>query len=192
MAAISALMFKRNLKILMLMGSGLLLQACHARNDDSNELLDPPSAKYVTLSIMGYNYTNRTIAQFTVDGEGGDIARVSTPSSGGTGIVCCTRYNPALKDFTVKVRWTVAECKYTKHTQTEGDFDLIYYFYKTEEVPVTVIGSKPAFIAVHFYPGDRIEVDATEGFSGPRLKLPADRTDKTPMPRCKNDEKPTE
>lgn len=47
----------------------------------------------VGLTLSGYNYTNRYIDQFSVNGIGGGNLHVSTVTSGGTN-VCCFSYTP--------------------------------------------------------------------------------------------------
>lgn len=59
----------------------------------------------VSLALVGYNYTDRYIDTFSVDGQGGSNLFVSSPTSGGGGSVCCATYWPGLKDYKVKVRW---------------------------------------------------------------------------------------
>lgn len=142
------------------------------------------------MAILGYNYTDRRIGQFTVNDNGGDRVELSTPNSGGTGTTCCVRFNPGLRNFSVMVRWTDTQCIYKVRSKFEGEFDEIFYFYKTLKVPVSINAHNYKYIEIHFYPGGKVQAAVTESMSKPRLQLSADRGVKVAAPRCKNDEKP--
>lgn len=144
----------------------------------------------VGLTIYGYNYTNRYIDQFYVNGNGGENLRVSGPSSGGGGSVCCFSYtpgNPAPK--TVTVKWQHGACKY-KETK-DSTYAYTHPFFKTLDVPVDPkVPPKPGYFEVHFYPDGHVEAAITEHSSPPRLILSKDREDRSNYPRCPNDQKP--
>jgi hypothetical protein len=181
---------RRHCHVIFIILVVLLISACNASDDRNHAHVDAALGPDLSLSILGYNYTNRAIAQFTVNGNGGDSVEVSTPNSGGSGTTCCVRYDPDIKNFSVVVRWVNAECIYRMRTTTEGDADEIFYFYKQVAVPVKRIGDKHKFLEIHFYPNGEVQAVVTDEMSAPELKLSPDRIDRSPVPRCKNDEKP--
>ena len=148
----------------------------------------------VGLTIYGYNYTNRYIDQFYVNGNGGENLRVSGPSSGGGGSVCCFSYTPGTPvPKMVTVKWVASGCTY-KVKGTYGEiFDDIHHFFKTLEVPVNPkVPANPGYFEVHFYPDGHVEAAITEHSSSPRLILSEDREDRSDYPRCPDDQKPKE
>jgi hypothetical protein len=170
------------------------LQACNAHPNGSESGVSSGNGRTVQLEIFGYNYTNRPIDQFTVNGQGGANIVLSSAGSGGSGGTCCVSYTPGQKDFSVEVRWTTHSCQYTQDTGTgEGTYDATYYFYKTVSVPVDISNAEsPQNIEVHFYPDGSVQAGISQLMSLPRLKLSKDRQDRTPPPRCPNDKKPVE
>lgn len=77
------------------------------------EQLGGKNNEYVTLDLIGYNYTDRHISDYDVDGQGGGDVRLSSPTSGGGGIVCCVRLATGEEDpIIVRVRWQVDGCTY--------------------------------------------------------------------------------
>jgi len=146
----------------------------------------------VGLTIYGYNYTNRYIDQFYVDGNAGSNLGVSTPTAGGSKSVCCFSYTPGTPaPKTVTVKWVASGCTY-KVKGTYGEiFHDIYHFFKTLEVPVNPqVPANPGYFEVHFYPDGHVEAAITEHSSPPRLVLSEDREDRSDYPRCPNDQKP--
>jgi hypothetical protein len=148
----------------------------------------------VSLALIGYNYTNRHINTFTVDGQGGGNLYVSSPTSGGGGSVCCVPYWRGLKDYKVIVRWQHGACYYPIRSRTSGEvFDELHFFYKEVEVTVDDLSPNiPSNFEVHFYPDGSVKAAVTEFMSMPRLSLRKDRRDSTRYPRCPNDQKPSE
>jgi len=144
------------------------------------------------LAITGYNYTNRHIASFSVDGTGGGNLYVSTPTSGGGGTVCCAIYTPGNFERTVVVRWQSGGCYYHTISGTSGKvFDNLHSYYKEQQVVVdSAIPADPKVLEVHFYPDGSIKAAITAGESPPRLTLDNAREDKSRYPRCPNDRKP--
>jgi len=152
----------------------------------------PGDNEPVMLAITGYNYTNRHIASFSVDGSGGGNIFVSTPTSGGGGSVCCALYRPGDFERKIVVRWQSDACYYqTKSTISSEVFDNLHYFYKEREVVVDrTVPAEPEVLEVHFYPDGSIHAVITAGATLPRLKLDNAREDKSDYPRCPNDQKP--
>lgn len=166
-------------------------QKVEAKAEQVMEAIPYPSGT-VNLAIVGYNYTRRYIADFSVDGNGGGNIMVSTPSSGGGGTSCCEPYLPGLTDYKVKVRWQADACMF--HTYSQGSKetnDNIHSFYKEIEVPVIEdFSTAPKYMEVHFYPDGKVAVTVTDSESSPRLRLSDSRQDTSKFPRCPGDKKP--
>lgn len=164
------------------------MQQAEARVDQPAEY----QGKIVDLAIVGYNYTNRYIADFHVNSNGGGNIMASTPTSGGGGTVCCAPYIPGMKAYKVTVRWQAGACMFhTYSSASKEKFDEIYPFYKEAEVPVTeAFVSLPQFMEVHFYPDGQVAVTVTDTESPPRLLLNDSRQDRSAYPRCPGDKRP--
>jgi hypothetical protein len=176
--------------------ASMIVTGCHAKTaEDTTDAVVPvvskivPSNEPVGLTLSGYNYTNRYIDQFYVNGIGGGNLHVSTATSGGTN-VCCFSYTPGTPaPKTVTVKWQHGACKY-KETK-ESTYAYTHPFFKTVEVPVAPnVPAKPDYFEVHFYPDGHVEAAITEQQSGGRLHLDVAREDRSDYPRCPNDEKP--
>lgn len=151
------------------------------------------SAGKQTLSLVGYNYTNRIIENYTVDyASGGDI-KMSSPTSGGGGAFCCFDYYPGLiEKMLVKVRWQVDGCTYMLKnplTRASADVRHLYYREKLVKVEKKTFGV-PEFIETHIFPDGSVRVFLTAELSSPLLRLDAERADMSSFPRCKDDKKP--
>jgi hypothetical protein len=142
-----------------------LLSACSnaANSDTDSDRASTASAvapsKELSLGIEGYNYTNRYIDSFSVDGAGGGNIRVSSPTSGGGGTVCYTSYFPGIRNYAVMVRWQSSACTYHIRSTISGVvFEKIHSFYKEKEVPVEQVDLKNAhYMEIHFFPGGEIK-----------------------------------
>ncbi|WP_167761480.1 DUF3304 domain-containing protein [Duganella callida] len=148
----------------------------------------------VSLGILGYNYTNKYIDSFSVNGQGGGNIQVSSPSSGGSGIVCCVSYRPGSPIKTVHIRWQSGACYFKEQSSLSKQmFDTLYSFYKEQDAPVEVLtADDPQYMEIHFYPDGSIKAAITAGISDPRLSLDGQRNDPIRYPRCPNDRKPKE
>jgi hypothetical protein len=152
-----------------------------------------PNDEYVILDLVGYNYTDRNIDNYSVNGQGGGNVRLSSPTSGGSGIVCCVRlWNDTAGPMQVEIRWQVDGCKYIVRSSVSGHVqEIIHDFYKEAEVTVSRDrGIKPKRLEVHFYQDGSVQAALTENFSLPRVLRDERRADKSSFPRCKDDAKP--
>jgi hypothetical protein len=123
------------------------------------------------LGIMGYNYTDRAIADFSVNGAWGANVYVSTPTAGGGGTMCCVVMDRETKTpFWVTVRYQMDALEaYPPRRVIEPAGP-----YKTAKVEVTgPIPPDPSYLEIHFYPDGHIEaaISGSDGPSPPRLKL---------------------
>lgn len=112
----------------------------------------------ISYSVVayGYNYTDLYIDSFEVDGAGGGNLAVSTPSSPGGGSTCCAIVTSGLPlGTTFNIKWTRDRERWCQ-----------------QDVPLTKPVPKDAkYLEVHFYPDGKIEIEATQRASTPRLAL---------------------
>jgi len=153
----------------------------------------PEKIEAINLAITGYNYTDRYINDFSVNGNGGGNIYVSTPSSGGGGSTCCATYVSGDKAWKVRVEWQIGGCTYDNSVNDDGSpVYSIHPYYKEVEVQIDPrIPEDPKYLEVHFYPDGHIEAAVTENRSAPRLALEKSRENKTSrLVRCPNDRRP--
>lgn len=188
---IGAALAKKILRSFLFMASLAVIAAGDARAEKSAR--EQLKEKYFLLGLVGYNYTDRHISNYTVNGAGGADIRLSSPTGGGSGITCCVRLR---KQSTivprVKVRWQYDGCVYFMKNDRTGASDWVqHYYYKEVEVDLKRADSgNPGYIETHFYPDGTVQVRSTDDFSSPDLKLDPKRGDKSNFPKCKNNEQP--
>ena len=149
--------------------------------------------EFVNLDLIGYNYTDRHISEYIVEEQGGGDVRLSSPTSGGSGIVCCMRLAMETPiPIIVRVRWQVGGCTYLMRSDFTGSTQRVtHYFFKEEYVEVhRAKGIKPSHLESHFYPDGSVLVLLTDDMSLPRLSLSESRPNKSKFTKCKNDKKP--
>jgi hypothetical protein len=180
----------------------LVLPACHAKSaapattEKQGTLGKSPDGApigtRIELMLTGYNYTNRYIDQFDVDGQGGGNIAVSGPGTAGSGSVCCVSYRSGAGTWNAKIRWQADACTFHSYTDGKGiKHERTYSFFKEIEVEVDPnIPDYPRYFEVHFYPDGHAEAVITEHESGSRLVLSKDREDNSNFPRCPDDEEP--
>lgn len=143
------------------------------------------------LGIIGYNYTDRYIDNFTIDGQGGGYIRLSSPTSGGSSTVCCVLLSKKPTwPMRVRVRWSVGGCReYEKYRR----YGHIHNFYKETEVEVDhELKVLPSDIAAHFFADGSVKVRLSDGWEPPLVKLSKDRPDKENYPECEVGQENTE
>ncbi len=147
----------------------------------------------MTLDMIAYNYTNHHIEDYEVNNRNGGIVRVSSPTSGGSGSVCCINLSPGESGaIFVQVRWQVDGCSYTEKDPITGSTEVLHhYLYKEKFVKVArPAAGKANHLETHFYPDGSVQVQITEEMSLPRLKLSEDRVEKLSFAKCSNEQKP--
>ncbi|MBX3625682.1 MAG: DUF3304 domain-containing protein [Rhizobacter sp.] len=161
----------------------MLLGGCDAAQPDAPKQGERQSH---ALTIYGYNYTNRYIDQFYVDGQGGGNLDVSTPTSGGGGRVCCISWRDGTPlPQKVKVRWMNAACKrWVTNSSGESRQVPVPQFVETEAALQGPVPANPRYFEVHIYPDEHIEVAITAMPSEPRLKL-SEAREVRGYPECK-------
>ena len=109
-----------------------------------------------SLGIVGYNYTETGIIDYSVNGTGAFNLGVSTEHSGGGSTICCFGWAPGMKlPMPIRIEWTRDEATWCRKTVM-----------LTEPGPL-----EPNTFEVHFFPDRHIEVAITDEYSPPRLKL---------------------
>jgi hypothetical protein len=180
-------------RIFCLLAALLLINSIFFMLPAGAQWLETKSGEYISLDLIGYNYTDGHISNYNVDAQGGGNIRLSSSISGGSGIVCCVRLATLeLDPIVVRVRWQVDGCTYLmRSTITGRTRESVYYFYKEAYVEVRrPKGVKPSHLETHFYLDGSVLVLLTDDMSLPRLSLSESRPDKSKFPRCKDDKKP--
>jgi hypothetical protein len=145
------------------------------------------------LDLIGYNYTNRHIEDYYVDNKNGGIVTVSSPTSGGSGSVCCINLSASEPSaIIVRVRWQVDGCSYSEKDPITGKTEVLHqYLYKEEYVKVAPpVGIQPNHLETHFYPDGTVQVNITEEMSLPRFRFNENRVEKLTFPKCNNEQRP--
>lgn len=181
------------LRVVVLLSLGLLSNGCS--ESQPGKILQQTSGSEVmgelSLPIVGYNYTNREIGIFSVDGVGGGNIAMSGPRGGGGGIACCVRYQPGVEPSHHVIRWDVKTCKYHEAPpSTRGDIFQLHYFYSEKKVEVRSQSSvRPNYFEVHFFPDGSVKVQVTAELSAPLMALSAER-EESPSPQCPGNVRP--
>ncbi len=175
------------------LGAVLILSGCQPDTNASapDSSVSSTADKEISLAIVGYNYTNREIGHFTVDGVGGGNVHVSGPRGGGGGIACCARYYADGEPAHYAVRWNIASCKYDVHPQPNDEPTFaLHDSYKEEKITAAQPPSGiPRYLELHFFSDGSVKALITTELSEPMLQLPADReSDWTPQ--CPDNKRP--
>lgn len=168
----------------------MLLGACNA-GAESGSSGKPAPVKPVMLAIHSYNYTDRYIDQFTVNGTGGGNVSVSSPTAGGGKTTCCVAYVPGAAVMKVQVRWVSGGCTFTSRNMYNEESKHTRYFYKVQDVTVDPkVPAQPESFEVHFYQDGHVEAAIADDYSPPRLKLREEREIKPTYPQCAGNKDP--
>ena len=187
----------KKLKLMSLMGLLLHATACHAKTPQKPKLnvvaaeAALPRGTTVDLTIMGFNYTDKDINEFFVDGTGGGNLAVSSASGGGGGSVCCALYTSGDPAPEVEVRWQSDACTYNIwHDNGGTEFHDIFSFYKSAVVNVSSVAANPKYLEIHIFPDGHVEAAITDRLSRPRLVLDQARRVNLPFRKCPNGTRP--
>ena len=123
-----------------------------------------PQEEPKMLGITGYNYTDRYIDGFSVNGQGGTNMGAHT---NGSGEACCIvwRQGTALP-VPMFVEWTYG---------IEGNLQTgeVYREPETHRVEAELKGpvpQNPTIFVVHFYPNNTVQLEVAEDYPEPRIK----------------------
>ena len=176
---------------LLSLASIVIPLACDAASHETP--IEKNQETYFLLGLVGYNYTDRYIDSYSVNGADGGFVRLSSPTSGGSGIACCGKLSKQYAGKTkATVRWQVDGCVYLIKDERTGKADkVIHSYFKEKEVDVErAVSNTPAYLETHFYPDGSVRVQVSEHPSVPRFILDKKRPDKSLYPRCKDDKQP--
>jgi hypothetical protein len=121
----------------------------------------------VMLGIVGYNYTDRYIDTFAVDGAGGGNVMTSTLTSGGGGTVCCAVYDPNYPlPITMKVEWM-----FGYQRGENGRIVVPDEHHETFAVLDGPVPEDPAYLEVHFMPDGNVQLRMTAAPSPPLMLI---------------------
>jgi len=116
------------------------------------------------LGITGYNYTDRYIDTFSVNGQGGTNMGAQT---NGSGEACCIVWRPGTTlPVTMVVEWTYGEDQDLRTGQ-------IYKPRETRRAEVELTGpvpEHPTVFVAHFYPNNTVQVEVAADYPEPRIK----------------------
>jgi len=122
------------------------------------------------LGVTGYNYTDRAVAEFSVNGAGGSNVELSTSTDGGGKMSCCVVLGRNAKTpFWVDVEYQMdALVSYSTRKEIEPAGPYVKARVKVDGP----IPPDPAYLEIHFYQ-DHVEaaISGQDGPSPPRLKL---------------------
>lgn len=146
----------------------------------------------IELALTGYNYTDRYIDQFEVDGQGGGNIAVSGPNTAGNGSTCCVSYRSGAGTWKAKIRWQADACTYNERWSHGEKFSNTYSYFKEIEVEVDPkIPDFPRYFEVHIYSDGHVEGAITEHESKARLTLSKERENKSDYTGCPDGKKPS-
>jgi hypothetical protein len=124
------------------------------------------------LELVGYDYTDRAILDFSVNGASGGNVFLSTKTSGGGKYACCVRLDRSTKTpFWVDV-------EYTREALVAYPSDQVAR--PADKAPIKAhvevkgpMPERPEYLEIHFYPDGHIEgaLSGEDGPSAPRLRL---------------------
>lgn len=116
------------------------------------------------LGITGYNYTDRYIDGFSVNGQGGTNMSAHT---NGSGEACCIVWRPSTAlPVPMLVEWTYGY---------EKDFDTGQLLREAETHRAEVelkgpIPKNPTIFVVHFHPDNTVQLEVAEDYPRPQPK----------------------
>ncbi|QIE24156.1 hypothetical protein SBC1_20490 [Caballeronia sp. SBC1] len=123
------------------------------------------------LGIMGYNYTDRAVADFAVNGAAGSNVELSTPTAGGGKLSCCVVLGRNIKaPFWIDIEYKMSALEsYPPRRMIESSGKYV----KARVEVKGPIPPDPSYLEIHFYPDHHIEaaISGADGPLPPRLKL---------------------
>lgn len=124
------------------------------------------------LPIAGYNYTDRVIGGFSVNGQGGGNIGLTVRTSLPSGSTCCVGWLEGSElPRTVSVQWVSSYCM--RSAEAYGDKFLIREpLWSVTDVQLEgPVPADPKNFEVHFYRNGKVEVAITRESSVPRVLL---------------------
>ncbi len=117
------------------------------------------TANYGPYRVIGYNYTDKSIYSFTIDGFGAGGSTAHKPGGGGKS-VCCMEVPRGKKIWHVKIEYELTQEQYKNNLPSD--------VYETD-IPVPALPNKSqGYIEFHFLPDRKIEAKWVESPTDPR------------------------
>lgn len=163
-------------------------------NTAANVIPSTRAGEQHELTFHGFNYTNRYIDKYSVNGHGAGHLRVSGRHGGGGSSVCCFVYSQEMTPAVVTVKWQHGGCKYDVEANPgEKAFQFTHSYFKTSTIAIDQpVPENPNFINVHFYQDGTVKVNLSSKPVKPRLDLAEAREDKSSYTRCPDGKKPSQ
>jgi Protein of unknown function (DUF3304) len=159
----------------------LCLAACTGDLNAQTEAAEKPKPadtnvprKSFMLSIVGYNYTDRYIDSFEVNGRGGGNLGLSSATAGGGKTACCVSWTEGSKlPLKVTVKWVASYC-IRRETNSAGETnDWREPIWNVTDVEFDgPVPDNPRNFEVHIYKEGSIAVVMSEKRSPPQIILP--------------------
>lgn len=156
-----------------------LLAACNSggTSAQATQTGNTPSSpkRSHSLAIIAYNYTDRYMDSFEVNGQGGGNVRISNEGAGGGSQVCCVRWTDgSTLPKKVTVKWVGGYCIRHDKTSDGEEFRRRESLWKIADLQFNgPVPANPRNFEVHFYRDGHIELAMSEDYSPPRLMLPS-------------------
>lgn len=145
------------------------------------------------VDMVGFNYTDRAIDSYSINGEGAGNVLLSSQTNGGGKSACCITILPTNSGaLRLRVRWQVDGCKYLTQSRLSKEVSAnLFPYYRQLDVTLPLPKNlKPQHLEVHFYPDGSVDARLTEFLSLPRILLDGQRPDMSNFPWCRDDKKP--
>ena len=164
----------------------------YARQPSNGESSKEAMKKW-DVDMVGFNYTNRVIDSFSVNGVGAGNVLLSSRTNGGGKTVCCVTVSaPTSAAPRIRLRWQVDGCTYLTRSKVSKEvFENVFPYYRQADVALNVSAKiNPRYLEIHFHPDGTVNAQLTESISLPRISLDGRRSDISNFPRCRDDKKP--
>jgi len=127
-------------------------------SDFARKALSSKKYEEAKVDIVGYNYTDKFIGAFEVNGNSGGTLLLSGPDESGGGPYCCFKYMiHESYPYQVEVTWA----------ESSSDKKRTHFMAKIPQPETTDL----EYLEVHFYPDGHVELKLTNDYGPPRLKL---------------------
>nr|WP_175801967.1 DUF3304 domain-containing protein [Burkholderia anthina] len=123
--------------------------------------LHAQTASYGPYHVVGFNYTNRGVYNFVVDGFGAGSVH-ARQFGGGGGTVCCMEVPRGKKTWHHKITYDLTPDEDAKHMSPE--------IYETDIAVPQLPNKRDGYIEFHFLPDRKIEAQWVEYPTMPRMR----------------------
>ena len=118
------------------------------------------TASYGPYHVIGYNYTDRSIYSFTIDGFGAGGSTAHKPGGGGKS-VCCMDIPRGKKIWHIKIEYELTRDQYKNNLPSD--------VYETNISVPSLPNKSQGYIEFHFLPGRKIEAQWVDYPTDPHI-----------------------